>query len=81
MKYYWRIALASAIATLPLSSVHAIVNGALLEKSQVTRQEARQAAQYGISGSDKWLLKSSENTYKWAIKPSEDNYKWAIPSP
>ncbi|MEP7370922.1 MAG: alginate export family protein [Nitrosospira sp.] len=71
MKYYWRIALASAISTLPVSSIQAEENNKPTGESWVTRQAAQQLAQAGIFDSDKWSIKSSDNNYKWAIPSSE----------
>lgn len=71
MKYYWRIALASAISTLPVSSIQAEENNQPTGRSWVTRQVSQQLAEAGIFDSDKWSIKSSDNNYKWAIPSSE----------
>ncbi|MEO7560655.1 MAG: alginate export family protein [Nitrosospira sp.] len=71
MKYYWRIALASAISTLPVSSIQAEENNKPTGESWVIRQAAQQLAQGGIFDSDKWSIKSSDNNYKWVIPSSE----------
>lgn len=71
MKYYWRIALAFAISTLPVSSIQAEENNKSTGESWVTLQAAQQLAQAGIFDSDKWSIKSSDNNYKWAIPSSK----------
>jgi hypothetical protein len=71
VKYYWRIALASAISTLPVSSIQAEENNKPMGKSWMTLQAAQQLAQAGIFESDKWSAESSDNNYKWAIPSSE----------
>ncbi|PTR08011.1 alginate export protein [Nitrosospira sp. Nsp5] len=71
MKYYWQIALASAISTLPVSSIQARENNQPMGESRVaTQQAAQQLAQAGIFDSDNWSIKLSDNNYKWAIPPS-----------
>ncbi|SCY19893.1 Alginate export [Nitrosospira sp. Nsp13] len=69
--YYWQIALASAISTLPVSSIQARENNQPMGESRVaTQQAAQQLAQAGIFDSDNWSIKLSDNNYKWAIPPS-----------
>ncbi|KIO50368.1 alginate export family protein [Nitrosospira sp. NpAV] len=81
MKYYWQIALASAISTSPVSLLQAGESHKPAGESSVrTQQGAQQLAQAGIFDSDKQLIKSSDDNYKWAIPLSDGDYKWAIPS-
>ncbi len=81
MKFYWQIALASAISALPISSIHAEERSTPSGQSWVIQQRAQQIGQAGALAADKEPVKSTDGNFKWAIKPGHQPAEPPPPRP